>query len=188
MVSGQQPGFQTVQEIGPLQKCAQIVALKSDKVSAFQLLQFLCNLESSAKQGSKVKLIFQNNSQTISQLEQLSLATFPGMFGDIPRNITFPLFPAFPAFRSPFLYFWFYTQPGCNGYNIICNKKYYRTVQKISSKVITEDINVDTYPDGSQKQPSRGVNRKSCSENMQQIYRRTPMPMCDFNKVAKLFN
>ena len=24
-----------------------------------------------------------------------------------------------------------------------------------------------------------------CSENMQQIYRRTPIPKCDFNKVAK---
>ena len=36
-----------------------------------------------------------------------------------------------------------------------------------------------------QKQPSRGVLRKRCSENMQQIYRRTPMPTCDFNKVAK---
>ena len=36
-----------------------------------------------------------------------------------------------------------------------------------------------------QKQPSRGVLRKRCSENMQQIYRRTPMPKCDFNKVAK---
>ena len=36
-----------------------------------------------------------------------------------------------------------------------------------------------------QKQPPRGVPRKRCSENMQQIYRRTPMPKCDFNKVAK---
>ena len=27
-----------------------------------------------------------------------------------------------------------------------------------------------------QKQPSRGVHRKRCSRNMQQIYRRTPMP------------
>ena len=36
----------------------------------------------------------------------------------------------------------------------------------------------------SQKQPSRGVLSKMCSENMQQIYRRTPMPECDFNKVA----
>ena len=35
-----------------------------------------------------------------------------------------------------------------------------------------------------QKQPSRGVLNKRCSENMQQIYRRTPMPKCNFNKVA----
>ena len=34
--------------------------------------------------------------------------------------------------------------------------------------------------DPGQKQPSRGVLRKSCSENMQQIYRRTHMPKCDF--------
>ena len=31
-----------------------------------------------------------------------------------------------------------------------------------------------------QKQPSRGVLRKRCSENMQQIYRRTPSK-CSFN-------
>ena len=31
----------------------------------------------------------------------------------------------------------------------------------------------------------RGGLQKGCSENMQQIYRRTPMPKCDFNKVAK---
>ena len=36
----------------------------------------------------------------------------------------------------------------------------------------------------SQKQPSRGVLRKMCSENIQQVYRRTPMPKCDFNKVS----
>ena len=35
------------------------------------------------------------------------------------------------------------------------------------------------------KQPSRG--RKMWSENMQQIYRRTPMYKCDLNKVAKQF-
>ena len=29
---------------------------------------------------------------------------------------------------------------------------------------------------------------KSCSENMQQIYRRTPMPKCNFNKVALLLH
>ena len=32
-----------------------------------------------------------------------------------------------------------------------------------------------------QKQPSRGVFRKSYFENMQQMYRRTPMPKYDFN-------
>ena len=36
-----------------------------------------------------------------------------------------------------------------------------------------------------QKQLPRGVPRKRCSENMQQIYRRTPMPKCSFNKIAK---
>ena len=35
-----------------------------------------------------------------------------------------------------------------------------------------------------QKQPPRGVPRKRRSENMQQNYRRTHMPKCDFNKVA----
>ena len=35
-----------------------------------------------------------------------------------------------------------------------------------------------------QKQLSRGVPRKRCSENTQQIYRKTPMPKCDFIKVA----
>ena len=35
-----------------------------------------------------------------------------------------------------------------------------------------------------QKQPPRAVLKKSCSENMHQIYRRTPMPKCDFNKDA----
>ena len=37
------------------------------------------------------------------------------------------------------------------------------------------------------KQLSRGVLRKRCSENVQQIYRRTPMPKCDFNKAALRF-
>ena len=36
-----------------------------------------------------------------------------------------------------------------------------------------------------QKQPSRGVPRKRYSENMKQIYRRTPTLKCDFNKVVK---
>ena len=35
-----------------------------------------------------------------------------------------------------------------------------------------------------QKQPSRGILKKRCSENTQPIYRIKPMPKCDFNKVA----
>ena len=35
-----------------------------------------------------------------------------------------------------------------------------------------------------QKQPSRDLLRRKCSETMQQIYRRTPMLKYDFNKVA----
>ena len=34
------------------------------------------------------------------------------------------------------------------------------------------------------KKVGKGVPRKRCSENMQQIYRRTPMPKYDFDKVA----
>ena len=35
-----------------------------------------------------------------------------------------------------------------------------------------------------QKQLSGGVLRKRCSDILQQIYRRTSIPKCDFNKVA----
>ena len=38
-----------------------------------------------------------------------------------------------------------------------------------------------------QKQPSRGVLRKRRSENMQQFYRRTPMPKCDLLKSLQLY-
>ena len=37
-----------------------------------------------------------------------------------------------------------------------------------------------------QKQSFRGVLRKRSSGNMHQIYRRTPVLKCDFNKVALL--
>ena len=38
-----------------------------------------------------------------------------------------------------------------------------------------------------QKQPSRSVLCKRCSENMQQIYRRTPIPKCDINNLKSHF-
>ena len=46
---------------------------------------------------------------------------------------------------------------------------------------------MESAPFNSQKQPPSGVLRKRYSENMQQIYRRTPMPKCDFNKICKIF-
>ena len=60
--------------------------------------------------------------------------------------------------------------------------------------LILENVNVFAFSEvvtiyllghnSSQKQPSKGVLSKRCSENMQQINRITPMPKCDFNKVA----
>ena len=38
-----------------------------------------------------------------------------------------------------------------------------------------------------QKQPPRGVHKKRCFENMQQIYRRPPMPKCNFIKLQSNF-
>ena len=44
-----------------------------------------------------------------------------------------------------------------------------------------EDVNL-------RKQSSRGVLWKKFSENMHQIYRKTPMATCDFGKIAKQLN
>ena len=38
-----------------------------------------------------------------------------------------------------------------------------------------------------QKQPSKGVLRKRCSENMQQVYRRTTNAKVQFQKSCKAF-
>ena len=53
-----------------------------------------------------------------------------------------------------------------------------------NSNVATQELKYISYQN-IQKQTSRGVRKKRCSENMQQIYKRTPMPKCDFNKVAQ---
>ena len=44
---------------------------------------------------------------------------------------------------------------------------------------------IQTWTKNEQKQPSRGFLKKRYSENTKQIYRRTLVPNCDFNKVAK---
>ena len=48
-----------------------------------------------------------------------------------------------------------------------------------------ENHDYPSSPSKNQKQPFGGVLIKMCSKNMQQIYSRTPMPKCYFNKVAK---
>ena len=68
--------------------------------------------------------------------------------------------------------------PMCNNVFIIINQ----------CRFFTSGIGLDNLmnvlKDCIQKQPSGGVLRKRYSENMKQIYRRTPLPKYDFNKVA----
>ena len=59
------------------------------------------------------------------------LRRFRGMFGDIPWNISFPPFPEFPVFRSPFLYSCFYTQP-CRAYHFSCLRVFLQCVCLVS--------------------------------------------------------
>ena len=59
------------------------------------------------------------------------------------------------------------------------------TIDEDKHVALTGNLNLNVYLLYIvQKQPSRGVFLKNCSENMKQIYRRTPMRKCDFNKVA----
>ena len=66
---------------------------------------------------------------------------------------------------------------------------FYKDTAKVSSlpllKITTKSTHFLPAKKKTQKQPSRGVLRKRCSENMLQIYRRTPMPDVNFNKFAK---
>ena len=52
------------------------------------------------------------------------------------------------------------------------------------SAVHIPSVSSNVRPNSTQKQPSSSVPRKRCSGNMQQIYRRTTMLKCDFNKVV----
>ena len=66
-----------------------------------------------------------------------------------------------------------------------CKRKQWRTSgQVINTNILFQFLFINFLGLELQKQPPRGVLIKMCSENMQQIYRRTPMPKCYFNKVA----
>ena len=60
--------------------------------------------------------------------------------------------------------------------------KYVRICEKVMVHIL--HYNAGSFKKQIQKQPPIGPPWKSCSENIQQSYRRTPMPKCDFNKVA----
>ena len=66
------------------------------------------------------------------------------------------------------------------------DKSYYRPIciLPLFSKVYKRHIYNYLLPCTEQKQPPTGVLRRRCSENIQQIYRRTPKPKSDFNKVT----
>ena len=53
------------------------------------------------------------------------------------------------------------------------------------SITITLAVVIKAIANKRQKQPSRDVLMKRCSENMQQIYRGTTMPKCVFKKNVK---
>ena len=54
-----------------------------------------------------------------------------------------------------------------------------------ATKTITSRSSIVTlYMDNQKQSPS--VTRNRCSENMQHVYRRTPMPKCDFNREIAL--
>ena len=61
---------------------------------------------------------------------------------------------------------------------------YLRLLEGISNQFLSTLEHPARHCGTKQKQPSRDVLIKRCSENIQQIYKKTLMPKCDFNKVA----
>ena len=60
-------------------------------------------------------------------------------------------------------------------------------VVQLGSKRLNKHSNtLCLLPIAYSKAASSGVLRKSCSEDMQQVYRRTPLPKFNFNEVATL--
>ena len=66
---------------------------------------------------------------------------------------------------------------------IFCVKLFiFLTLVRLHKPEMLDEIELICKYGNIQKQPTRGVLRKKCSENMQQIYRRTPMAKCDLLK------
>ena len=90
----------------------------------------------------------------------------------LPFFFTLMIFEIFSLFKTCASIFWTWTM--WQEFSVILNT--------------TDVLTMSSAWNLNQKQPSWGVLRKRCSENMQQIYRRTPMSTYNFNKVAWLCN
>ena len=66
----------------------------------------------------------------------------------------------------------------------IPQKSYYDLIKKQNLVIFGSNQKKKYYI---RKQSPTGVLKKRCSGYMQQIYRRTPTPKCDYNEVAKQF-
>ena len=158
-------------------------------------------------------MIFVSASSCLCLVWRCSLLTWeelhvPSLFTDIntiapPKSCVNTLPPEMSS-RQPYFY---YFLKNCLGSSLVyccfCKWKQFSTttsftctwLQRVVKITITNYVNTSTsrgqfqdkFNNYIEKQLFRGVLRKRCSENMQQIYKRTSMPKWDFNKIAFQF-
>ena len=97
---------------------------------------------------------------------------------DIMKSYYFILFSEIIAQKREFSIFWFQKNLKGVSRDIFICWIFFSSGINVSNSIIAD------YVCQMHKQPSRSVLEKRSSENMQQIYRITPMLKCDFSKVA----
>ena len=101
------------------------------------------------------------------------IGQFSGMDEDVSQTLTFSLV-------NNSSYFYIDTENNLRKKGNFSTTKYLYKVLVKAEDNGSPSMKVRTL----QKQSLRGVPRKRCSENIQQMYRRIPMPKCDFNKLV----
>ena len=68
----------------------------------------------------------------------------------------------------------------------VINVKNFHEILRYLLQILAKPLNIVSVVllTPNQKLPSIGVLIKRCSENVQEVYKKTPMLKCDFNKVA----